>query len=431
MPFRAIVAWIFERGRSGADRFYGGDMRKLAFKAAAAAVLVQALAATAPASAATPPVAADPAAGGECGFAEDAPIFGVGMAAGTNATPILLPIEQGIVQRGDKSASLRAVPVPAAVVENWTSDYAMMRLSQMAGRPIWAVTENGQPGALISASLPATNLADAFDRIAAQKGMRWRYDGDKVYLLGGREWTVPMPGSRDLALAVQDALVKSKIDARIAGGMIRFHADDEGAAKVSAIVSQVYAQQRLNPYDVRFYKVYPSKGAIDWSTLAERTDAVESVSFDGKGATVVLDPTAGAVVDAFLAREGDVRALGSTTMVSAQANAPSAHAAGCGAQAEAARGLQLAGGAYERGRVSMSYSVLGGKDRQSGTLAVTPGSVVVISDGEPVEGAYMVAVVRPRVIELQTGAPPQVTPAAVPAGPVRPSASVVTASAAR
>jgi hypothetical protein len=386
-------------------------------KMVSAAVLATALIAqVAPAADRAP---APVVAGGECGYAEDAPIFGVGMATGTGASPILIPLEQGIVQRGDKSAMLRSIKVPAMSVDGWTSDYAMMRLSQIAGRPMWAVTESGQPGAVVSTTIPETNLADAYDRIAAVKGMRWRYDGDKVYILGGREWTVPMPASRDLAIAVKDALSKNRIDARIDQGVIRFRADDDGASKVSGIVSQVYAQERLNPYDVRFYKVYPTKGAIDWSTLVERTDAVETVAFDGKGATIVLDPSAGSVIDTFLAREGDVRSLGSLTMVSAQANLGSTHIAGCGAQADSGRGLELAGGAYERGRVPMRYSILGGTDHQSGTVAVTPGSVVVIADGEPKDGAYMVAVVRPRVIELQGRTPAPVVAVAARAAPAR------------
>ncbi len=360
-------------------------------------------------SLAVEPVKVAPTAGAnaECGIAEDAPIFGVGISAGTDPVPILLPVEQGIVQRGDRSASLRSVPVAATSFEGWTTDYAMMRLSQQAGKPIWAETADGQPGQMIGARIPATNLADAFDRIVAAKGQRWRYDGEKVYILGGREWSVPMPSSRDVALAVKDAIVKERLPARIEGGLIRFQADDAGASRISDAIGRVYSQARLNPYDVKFYKVYPVKGAIDWSTLAERTDSVESVSFDGKGATIVLEPTAGSVIDAFLAREGDVRSLGSTTMVSAQANAASSHIAGCGAAGDASRGLELAGGAYERGRVPLTYSILGGSERQSGTLAVTPGSVVLIADGEPKEGAYMVAVIRPRVIELQApgGAP--------------------------
>ena len=375
-------------------------MRKIGYIALAATVL-----ASQPGIAQQQRQAAPAPLNGECGFVEEAPIFGVGMAAGTDASPILIPLEQGIVQRGDRSASLRSIQVPAMQVSGWPADYAMMRLAQSAGRQMWAVTESGQPGDPVTVSIPATNLGDAFDRIAAVKGKRWRFDGEKAYLLGGREWTVPMPSSRDLAFAVKDALAKNRIDARIDNGVIRFMADDAGAAKITTIVSQVYAQPRLNPYDVKFYKVYPTKGAIDWAKLAERTDSVETVSFDGKGATVVLDPTAGAVIDTFLASEGDVRSLGSTTMVSAQPNLGTLHVAGCGAQADARIGLELAGGAYERGRVPMRYSITGGKGVQAGAMAVTPGSVVVVADGEPRDGAYMVAVVRPRVIELQAAAP--------------------------
>lgn len=374
------------------------------------------------AHAADKPVAPAPVLA-ECGFAEDAPIFGVGLAAGTSATPVLKPLEQGIVQRGDKSASLRSIQVPAMRVSNWTSDYAMMRLSQSAGRPMWAVTEDGNPGSEVSIDLPATNLADAYDRIAAVKGKRWRYDGDKVYILGGREWTLPMPASRDVAIAVTDALSRANVPSRIVGNVIRFEADDAQAAQIGGVLQQVYSQDHLNPYDVRFYKVYPTKGAIDWSTLPERTDSVESVSFEGKGATIVLDPTAGSVVDAFLAREGDVRSLGATTMVAAKAGSGSTHVAGCGSQAMAARGLELAGGAYQNGRVPLRYSITGAAKPQAGTLAVAPGSVVVLADSQPVEGAYMVAVIRPRVIELQTAAAPQ---SPTPSSPrVMPTGAVV------
>src|SRR3546814_10056947 len=72
------------------------------------------------------------------------------------------------------------------------------------------MTEDGQPGPVISTQIPATSLADAFDRVAAMKGKRWRFDGEKVYLLGGSEWTIPMPANRDLAIAVKDALASNK-----------------------------------------------------------------------------------------------------------------------------------------------------------------------------------------------------------------------------
>src|SRR5690606_36744846 len=182
----------------------------------------------------------------ECGYDEDAPIFGMGMAVGTVATPVLAPLEQNIVQRGDRSDTLRSVPVPATKVAGWTADYAMMRLSHLAGRPTWAHTENGEGSEVISVDIPATNLADAFDRIAETKGKRWRYDGENVYLLGGREWTMPLPASRDLVLAVKDALEKNNVKASIEGEMLRFEADDAGVARISAVVNQVYRQERLN-----------------------------------------------------------------------------------------------------------------------------------------------------------------------------------------
>lgn len=372
------------------------------------------LAATAATCALAVPAGAQ-VANSQCGFPEDAPIFGVGVSAGTAATPILQPLEKQIVAKGDRSETLRSVAVPATAVSQWTSDYAMMRLSQVAGRPIWAMTESGQPGEVVSLNIPATNLADAFDRVAAAKGKRWRYDGEKVYLLGGREWTIPMPQNRDLALAVEDALTKNRVKAAIVGSVIKFEADNAGVERIRGVVNQVYAQKRLNPYDVRFFKVYPTRGYVDWSALVERTDAIESVTFNGKGATLVMDPTAGAVIDAFLAREGQVQQLGGVTMVSGQSGISVSRSAGCGAAATGARGLELTGGSFERGKMGLRYTVLGSDKDQSGQLAVAPGAVVVIADGVPDQGAYMVAVIRPRVLELQpTVAPGFSTPAVVP-----------------
>src|SRR3546814_3667714 len=112
------------------------------------------------------------------------------MATVTKVEIVLFPIYRKIEVKCDKYSKLRSVPVAATNVDGWTSDYAMMRLSQVAGRPIWAMTEDGQPGPVISTQIPATSLADAFDRVAAMKGKRWRFDGEKVYLLGGREWTI-------------------------------------------------------------------------------------------------------------------------------------------------------------------------------------------------------------------------------------------------
>src|SRR3546814_11683013 len=127
--------------------------------------------------------------------------------------------------------------------------------------------------------------------------------------------------------------------------MIRFEADDEVVVRIRAVVNEFYSQQRLNPYDVKFFKVYPTKGEINWASLVERTDAIETVSFEGKGATIVLDPTAGAVIETFLAREGQVNVLGSKTLVASTPSESSSHAAVCGASAHGSRALPLAGGA--------------------------------------------------------------------------------------
>src|SRR3546814_4080908 len=68
-----------------------------------------------------------------------------------------------------------------------------------------------------------------------------------------------MPANRDLAIAVKDALASNQVSATIQNNMIRFEADDDGVVRIRAVVNEVYSQQRLNPYDVKFFKVYPTK----------------------------------------------------------------------------------------------------------------------------------------------------------------------------
>src|SRR3546814_20911916 len=97
--------------------------------------------------------------------------------------------------------------------------------------------------------------------------------------------------------------------------MVRFEADDDGVVRIRAVVNEVYSQQRLNPYDVKFFKVYPTTGEINWASLVERTDAIETVPFEGNGATIVLDPTAGPVTEPVLPREGQVNVHESKKMV--------------------------------------------------------------------------------------------------------------------
>src|SRR3546814_20510619 len=128
------------------------------------------------------------------------------------------------------------------------------------------------------------------------KGKRWRFDGEKVYLLGGREWTIPMPANRDLAIAVKDALASNQVSATSQNNMIRFEADDDGVVRIRAAVNEAYSQQRLNPYDEKFFKVYPTKGEINWASLVERTDAMETDAYEGTGAKIVHDPPAGTVI---------------------------------------------------------------------------------------------------------------------------------------
>src|SRR3546814_20775594 len=103
-------------------------------------------------------------------------------------------------------------------------------------------------------------------------------------------------------------------------------------------------------------------------------------------------------------------------MVAAKASESSSQAAGCGASATGSRGPALAGGAYERGRVALNYSILGSSMDQFGKLAVAPGALVVLAVAVPDQGGYMVASVRPRVPELQTGYTAPVTISAPPVG---------------
>lgn len=348
-----------------------------------------------------------------CVSNDTASVYGMGVIAPASPLPVLAAREAQIVAKGDRSRDLQAMTVPAVDLTGMTLDYALMRLTMAAGHPLLVMTDDGGPGPVVTGPMPSGSLLDVIEGTARSMSMRWRYDGDKIWLFKANDWKVGLPDQRDLNIAAQAAVASiAPSNLRFAGSEMTFSGDMEAAQKVSTTLASLYAQGRLNPHDVTFYKVYPSKGKIAWEGLADRTEAVEMISFDGKGASLVLDATAGAVIDTFLGLEGRVIRAGNVTMVSPELNGTVSRQLGCGEQASSARTLSLSAGAYDGGKVQLSYEVQGGGEIQQGRFSAAPGSVIVIADGQPEEGAYTVAVVRTRVLEMQG---PVTTPAAQPA----------------
>ena len=326
--------------------------------------------------------------------------YAVGALPEATAKPVMVPLETMLDRRGNRETELRTFKLAGEKVTGLPADYAMMRLSRKAGKPLWVITANGLPAPAIDLEIGDGDLASALDRIAAAASMRWRYDGQSIYLLDRREWTVLLPAERDLALAVQQMLSLEAPDAKVEKGVVRIPGDETKAAAVAGLVSRVYAQTRLNPFDVTWYKVYPTRGVIDWATLAERTESVRDFGFAGKGAAIVLDGEAEGLIETFLSREGTVRKLGLVTMVAPETGGKVARVAGCGDMIEAERGIELTANGGETGKVDVRYQLTGADDDVSGSTTLSLDQTLVVASRVPHEGAFLVGIIHSRVLEV-------------------------------
>ena len=342
-------------------------------------------------------------------------LFSVGPLPDAAAQPVLVPVEIEARKKGLKNADLGAVRFNATSLQSLPADYAMMRLSKLGGRPLWVVTQDGDPAPEISMDLAAGTLEDAFDRIAVAANRRWVFDGTTVYLLNRQEWTILLPKDRDLAIAVQTALKAQAGDAKVYQGLIHIEGDKARADEVSSVVAGVYAQPRITPFDVTWYKVYPTAGVVDWSRLPERTDAVRDIGFSGRGANVVLDGDANDVLSAFLAGEGEVRVLGKSTMVPDTSAGRVSRVAGCGSLVDGTRGLELSAESQGRGGEVVRYTMTGAKNDVQGRTMVARDGMLVVASSVPTDGAYLVAAIKPRVLEVSSSSNVQ-APSAMAAG---------------
>lgn len=339
-----------------------------------------------------------------CGSPVRAGVVSMGPLPDVTPQPLVVPIEAEIARKGVRNSDLARLRPMNEDIEGMTADYAMMRLSQAAGRPLWVVTPDGRPGP----SVNGVNVADmsleaAFDAIASSAGLRWKFDGEKVYLLNQREWTILLPTDRDLAIAVTAALrEQAGSDVGIRGGVIHFAGSENRASQVSSIVADVFRQSRLDPFDVSWYRVWPSNGNIDWAGLAERTEAVRDIGFAGRGVSMVIDGDAAPIMEMFMSREGFVRPLGTATMVAHATGVDVSRVVGCGANMDPARGITLAAKSdgMAVGQSEVQFALTGEADDTSGSTLVSGDETLVIASGVPVEGSFLVALVRPRSVDL-------------------------------
>lgn len=348
-------------------------------------------------------------AGGDlaCVGAGQGGIVSVGSVPDATAQPLVVPLEAEISRRGVRNGELGSLRFVSEDVTGQPADYAMMRLSKAAGRPLWVVTSDGKPAPLVEGvDTAGMTLEKAFDAISGAAGLRWKFDGDKVYLLNRREWTILLPSDRDLAIAVGEAIrTRGGENVAVSKGVIHFAGDDARAREVSGIVAEVYRQPRIDPFDVTWYRVWPANGEIDWSGLAERTEAVRDIGFAGRGVSMVIDGDAGATIELFLSREGTVRSLGTATMVAPAAGVDVSRVAGCGAQVDAARGITLGARAdgLPTGKAEVHYALTGSAGDTSGSTIVSGDETLVVASGSPSDGSFLVALVRPRTVEVSRG----------------------------
>jgi len=258
------------------------------------------------------------------------------------------------------------------------------------------------PGAKVAMPLeiPAGSYADALTRLTAANGMRWSFDGKTVWLIGPKAWSVPLPGERDMALAAIDAVGQSPIDVRVVGGSVQLYGEFGVASQVATQIAQVSRQARLHPFEVKFYRVAAPDGTVHWDRLAARTDTVRQASLVGRAAGIVLEGDSAPLVELFLGSEGTVGEMGSATMVAGREGGRVSRILGCGSQGAPAQGLALSARSLGATRLALDWQMLGGLEDANGSAEIELGDTLIIASGRPVDGYFMVAVVRPRMVAL-------------------------------
>lgn len=194
-----------------------------------------------------------------CAVPADAPLFMRSVGAVGAVT-----LGRTTVQRGGQQ-------LPGVMVDGWHPTPAPLgRMLVDLGTAAGFKVAGAEPFGPVTWSGATAPLSSVVDSLTSQAGAHWSFSGGVLSVERGPaptlvEASMPLPQSRDAALALLDTL--RGLEARsvsVREGTVSFSAPPESLAKIRSTLSgigEIYA------FDVAFLQVRPVGGSLPWKTL--------------------------------------------------------------------------------------------------------------------------------------------------------------------
>ena len=232
-----------------------------------------------------------------CASQKDPQLYALGRAVEAGVSPVAVPIVNDLGGKRLRNADLAAFTVGEMPPGGRRADEVMRELARAAGRPLDVVGPRGMVFPVVDIPVKGMSLDKAVDVVAAASSLTWGFDGKVIRVAPRNEWSFALPKDRDLALAVIEAVRRfAPASVSVEGGALHLVGDEARATQVAGVISSVFAQPRINPFDVTWYKVWPARGEINWSGMPLRTEVVRDFAFAGRGVSMVLKDTSLAAV---------------------------------------------------------------------------------------------------------------------------------------
>lgn len=317
-----------------------------------------------------------------CAVAENAPLLV------RNASTLGAPLS------GGPAPVPVSKPLPQMMVEGWKVERipiaeALGQLGHDGGFSVKA--EAGLSP--VSWKGDAAPLSTVVSRLAQEAGGVATFDGSTITIsrpVAPSPWRLQRPAGRDATLAILDALRGyGATEVSLGAEAVTFEATPSVVARIRKGLT---ASTGVLAFDVWTYRVAP-RSAVDWKALDEIAPVLERHPV-GAGGQFVTGYVPAADVSKFLARFGDVSALGSQTVAGPQGWAMDVPLSQCSeTDPKAGSAMMKPNWTGQTMSVSLSGSPLG-----TGLIqAIAPGSSAILA-GPSNGGSMVVAVVRPRVL---------------------------------
>ncbi len=245
-------------------------------------------------------------------------------------------------------------------------------------------------------------VSGVLDFIAGTAGAKWRYDGSGFRFYTPRERRITGRGSPELVLMLIEALRSAGLEAvRLVTSPksdsgdfeIGYETGNRGAAAKTAL-SWLTPIARGIAWDVRFYRLRPTDGEIDWARISEANRI-----FPSRRATTLIASSPDRALES-LAREGSLVEMSKERMAGGLGWELSARIADCGGIAAwQDKGIDLAVEHFadQALEVRLSY-VADGIARGPIATSLTPEGMAIVIDRQNLAGWYPVMTLRPRFI---------------------------------